>query len=173
MGRPLELTDDVAEAICSQVEKGLPVALAAPLAGFTRQAVDKWQRQGRADLEAEVDSQQARFVVRLERARARLAGPIVEKVRDAAVSKPFEVDWRAAVAALETLMPAHFGKKALELRAAREAFEEAAAQADEGAGQADAAVRVELVRCASCGEDQLPGKRLCGDCGAEMPRPGA
>ncbi len=182
-GRPLELNDSVAETICSQIEAGLPIGLAAATAGFTRQAVDKWQRQGRVDLEAGAvvtlddlgrpvgGTPQARLVVRLERARAKLATSLVDRVRAGATGKPFEVDWRAAVAALETLMPAHFGKRALELQAARE--EQADAPADTTTSPTQGSV-VEAVRCVTCGVGTAsddPGRPplFCAGCGAKLP----
>lgn len=165
MSRPCELTDAIADAICADIERGIPIGLAAGPLGFTRQAVDKWQRQGRAEMDAgETEGVRARFVVKLAGARARLARSLIERVHVGATGKPFEADWRAAIAALETLMPTHFGKRALEAQAALEDATDAAPSDGPGDGQ----VRVELVRCPSCGADQLPDKKFCGDCGKAM-----
>lgn len=172
-GRPCELTDAIAEAICADIEKGIPIGLAAGPLGFTRQAVDKWQRQGRAEIDAgQPDGVRARFVVKLAGARSRLARSLVERVHLGATGKPFEADWRAAIAALETLMPTHFGKRALEAQADLEASPE---EAETQAG--GSSVTADVVRCGACGvgsavDDAAKVPTYCAACGERLQAPG-
>ncbi len=169
-GRPLELNEDVAEAICSRVEAGRPIPLAAESAGFSAAAVWKWQRQGKADLRNGVDSMQARFVQRLARARdglaARLQGYVI-----AGIESPKDIDGRTAISALKTFLPRYFGDRALDAQAARE--EQADAPADAATSPTQGPV-VEAVRCVTCGVGTAsddPGRPplFCAGCGAKLP----
>lgn len=163
MPPPLELTEALAEAICAEVEAGQPITLAAESAGYSPDAVFKWQRQGRADMRDGVDSQQARFVKRLARARGVMGGRLVKATLDG-IETPGKADAKAALSALKTFLPRYYSDRALDDQASAEADAPAASEATADPG----AVTVELCRCPSCGDDQLPNKKYCGGCGQPM-----
>lgn len=170
MGRPLELTDEIAETICAEVARGKPIALAAAKAGFTERAAFKWMAQGRADLEAGVDSVRGRFVQAIARARDDMSSPLVQAAIQGAVAGD---DVRGILSVLKTFQPAYFGDRALEVTVALEQAAEAPTQADAGSGPDASAVRVELVRCPACGAgsatDEATGPTFCVGCGNRLP----
>ncbi len=168
---PLELNEAVAEAICSRVEAGRPIPLAAEMAGFSADAVWKWQRQGKADLRDGVDSMQARFVQRLARARDGLAGRLQGLIM-AGIQSPKEVDAKAALSAIKTFLPAYFGDRSLEVQAALEAASERPEATGDGQAAQPGATAVELARCGACGcgtaTDLGEAAKWCGGCGGRL-----
>jgi hypothetical protein len=171
-----QLTDEVAEAICQEIARGTPVALAAQIAGFTARAFFKWQSLGNADIEdgkgGRVDRNgeitggtvHARLVHRLALARARMAAPLVDAATEGARKG---TDIRGVLSVLKTFLPAHFGDRALEVQAQVEMLAEQP-QVDDRASAGPAYQVVATARCGACGAEQLEGKRYCGDCAAPM-----
>jgi ribosomal protein S27E len=159
------LNERVITALCEAVAAGRSMVLAAEIAGYTDRMVLKWLKQGRTDIEAgDVGTIFASLVRQLAGARDQMSRPLAEAARAQAINGS---DNRAAIAALETFLPSHYGKKALELQQALEA----AAQAVESAEAARAAL---VVRCNGCGtgtatDDRSTPPIYCAACGERFP----
>lgn len=91
MGRPTDLTDAVALAICESLEEGATLADAAALAGINKATVYGWNTKGRAGIEP-----YAAFVEAAARAKAQFRKGLIDQVNIyAGADQP--QSWRAAL----------------------------------------------------------------------------
>ena len=108
MGAPEKFSEDVVERILTGIRKGLPIKMAASLAGISYPALRQWIKQG----EAGEDPRKVDFVERYRKAEAECAERCLEMI-DAASLK----QWQAAAWLLERRYSDVYGqRKAFEIQ---------------------------------------------------------
>ncbi len=125
------------------------------MAGVSKVTLYGWLKLGAR----EEEGPHVEFLNAVEKAQAEAEMRDLDRVDAAAEAGA----WQAAAWRLERRSPQRWGRPG-SLQAARSEF----APESDGEQEAPGLVRVELVRCMTCGEDQLPGKKLCGDCGGPL-----
>lgn len=105
-GRPTKLTPAVQKAICKSIANGSWENAAAIKAGIALSTHTVWKRRGNEDLEADVESIYADYVVAIKEAHELYKGDMVEVGNEAARNG----DWKAAYTSLERRYRAEFGR---------------------------------------------------------------
>jgi hypothetical protein len=150
-GRPSKLTPGLQQQVCDALRRGAYVETAAAMAGVSKVTLYGWLKLGAR----EDEGPHVEFLNAVEKAQAEAEMRDLERVESAAENGT----WQAAAWRLERRSPERWGRPGAQV--AKSAPEVTSEEGDE-----PGLIRVELVRCPTCGDDQLPGKRLCGDCGA-------
>jgi transposase len=149
-GRPTKLTPDLQRQVCDALRRGAYVETAAAMAGVSKVTLYGWLKLGAR----EEEGPHVEFLNAVEKAQAEAEMRDLDRVDAAAEGGT----WQAAAWRLERRSAERWGRPGM--RVAKPVLE-TASEDDCPTGL----IRVELVRCPTCGEDQLPGKKLCGDCG--------
>src|SRR5687767_7699095 len=149
-GRPSKLTPELQGRICDALRRGAYVETAAAMADVSKATLYGWLKLGAR----EEEGPHSEFLNAVEKAQAEAEMRDLDRVDAAAEGGT----WQAAAWRLERRSPERWGRPGAQ---APKATPEVVSDDDNEPGL----IRVELVRCLQCGEDQLPGKRLCGDCG--------
>ena len=100
MARPSKFSESVGAVIVRGVSIGLPVKVAASLAGVSSSTVHEWLRWGKSNRSPALAS----FTEQVNRARAEAVCEAVGTIWRAG-----DKDWKAAAKWLELLHPAEFG----------------------------------------------------------------
>lgn len=155
-GRPTKLTPELQRLVCDTLRRGAYLETAAALAGVDRTTLQEWLRRGGR----EEDGIYVDFSRAVQTAQAEAEMRDLDRIDAAAEAGA----WQASAWRLERKHSGRWGRPG-SLQAARP--EPDPADDDEKRDEAGF-VRVELVRCPHCGDDQLPGKKVCGDCGKPL-----
>lgn len=110
MAPPRKLDDDLIEAWCEAISVGLTPRLVCGKLGISTTIWDKWKAKGDADIEAGIDSLEARLVGRHARAKAERNGNWLTGLNMQAQSDPSSLRWL-----LEHCAPDDYGKNRIEL----------------------------------------------------------
>lgn len=103
---PYKLTPDRIEAVCKSLRLGNRLDTSAAACGVARSTFFEWLRKGRRDRDAQVQSEEAAFVERVDEAQAQAEQRAVARVRRAG-----REDWRAEAFWLERRHPESWGQK--------------------------------------------------------------
>lgn len=98
-------TKQISEMICYHIQRGAPYEQASLLAGINPHTTRAWRKRGRWDIENEIESEYAKFVMDEETSKAQYFQSLVNVVTAKA-----ETDWVAAMTILERRDPSSWGK---------------------------------------------------------------
>lgn len=105
-GRPkIEITEDIIEAICQEISRGVPVEHACIIGGISKGTYYNWLHKGEEEPE-DSDSMYRFLVDKVEEAKAYAIATRVESIRIAG-----QTTWQASAWWLERMDYEHFGKK--------------------------------------------------------------
>ena len=106
IGRPSKLTPKLIESISESIASGMPFNHAAVAAGVSERAFHTYQRQGKEDEEAGVDSIFLQFLQAMKKAEAQAIQKNLDIITKASVDH-----WQAAAWILERRHPQEFGRR--------------------------------------------------------------
>ena len=99
------LTEEVKEKILKAIGDGLPMYMAAALAGIHRHTIMDWKKKGQAEIDADIDGDFARFVFDYQRVEAELVNRLIERVERGMYG------WQGAATILERRFHEFFGRR--------------------------------------------------------------
>lgn len=108
MGPPSKLDEAMITALSDLVAKGNYLHDAAAVAGIDESTLYLWMRQGKSDIEKNIQSLHSKLHQSMQKAKAANRAAFVEVIRDAAVVKR---EWLPAITYLERTDPEHWGRK--------------------------------------------------------------
>ena len=106
MARPTKLSPEIIESVAEGVASGMPFCHAAVAAGISERSFFKYQKIGKEDEEAGIDSEFAQFARAMKKAEAEAIRANLEIITMAAVDS-----WQAAAWILERRHPDQFGRR--------------------------------------------------------------
>ena len=83
-GRPTKLTQELSEALCAHIAKGVSIQSSAPLVGVCRRSVTQWLKRGAEEREQDATTIYTQFLRAFEKAQSEFESWGVSQVRKSA-----------------------------------------------------------------------------------------
>lgn len=106
-GRPIKLTAELQDKICSYIAQGNYLVVACKAVGIHPQTLRNWLEQGETDIESGTNSIYCDFMLAVQTAEAEAESAMVAVVREAAIQRK---EWIPAMTFLERRHPDRWSK---------------------------------------------------------------